>query len=148
MKDAERLPISNTCLHLLQTPQKRNAIGQIRESVMASQMSNVRLVATLFGDVLMSRNPAGIAGRLMYDRNDPTVAHLDVERAGLALANEAEGLVYKDVDSLDRRVARVESLTKDLVELRPRLHLIGWNAVHFRVATIRQDQALVAVEHA
>src|SRR6202453_3373334 len=125
MKDAERLPISNTCLHLLQTPQKRNAIGQIRESVMASQMSNVRLVATLFGDVLMSRNPTAIAERLMQDRNDPTVAHLDVEGAGLVLGDDTEALVHEDVHSLERNVPRIEPLTKDFIEPHPRLHLIG-----------------------
>ena len=127
MKDADRLPIANTCLHLLQTAPKRNPIGQIGESVMASQISNVRLMATLFGHILMSRNPAAVAERLMQDRNHPTVAHLDVERAGLVLGNDTEALVHEDFHSLDRRVARIEPLTKNLVERHPGLHPIGRN---------------------
>src|SRR5271169_872792 len=51
VKDADRLTVSGARLDLLEARPKGIAVGQIGQSVMAGQMSDARLVATLFGHV-------------------------------------------------------------------------------------------------
>ena len=53
-----RLTVSGARLDFLEARPKGIAVGQIGQSVMAGQMSDARLVATLFGHVLMSRDPS------------------------------------------------------------------------------------------
>ena len=105
-------------------------------------------VAPLLGDVLVRRDPAAVAHRVMQDRDHAPVLELDDIDVVLAAGNQLQAPLDIGARPHHRMDAAIDAILQDLLERSPRLHEVARQAVEGGVAVVADDELAIAIEHA
>ncbi len=134
------------CGRLLQPLAQQRPVRQVGQDVVMRHVRDPGFGPLPLGDVLVRADQAAAGHGPAQDGDEPAVGQVQDLADLLAEAGNAG---FDEFLRLDGPVDAVgDARLQDLPQRRPGLQLLGAQRVHFRVARVGHDHALVGIEHA
>ena len=123
------------------------AVGQLGQPVMPGEIGDAGCGARRLGDVLVRRHPAAIRHRLIIDLQCPPVAQRQLVGTRRSRRHPILPL-FAVLGRIEGRLPGLGAMVHERLQRGTGRGQFGRKAVHFLVAPVADDQALMRIEHA